>query len=134
MFGLVFRTYSIIFLKMVIVEICGLLVSGTRVVCQSFSKAIHHAIASNAPNGNFLQKFCGAFFGTQFATTMTLHEARDVLGYGNNEQPNLESIQERLAKMTTLNDIKKGGSPYLNDRFLAASHVLAKAKYNNNKN
>ena len=114
---------------MVIVEICGLIVSGTKVVVQSLTTAVQHAIANNAPNGNLLQKFCGAVFGMQFATQMTPNEAREVLGYENHERPNLESIQERLNKMTQLNDLNRGGSPYLNDRFLAASHVLAKQKY-----
>ena len=115
---------------MVIVELCGLLVSGTRVVGQSLSKAFTHAVANNAPNGNLLQKFCGAFFGMQFATRMTPHEARDVLGYDQNEKPDITSIRERLQKMTDLNNLAKGGSPFLNERFIAASHVLAKEKYN----
>lgn len=113
---------------MVIVELAGLLTSSIRVVGNSISKSFSHAVATNAPNGTLWQKFCGAFFGIQFATTMTATEAREVLGFEAKAKPNIETIRDRLNKMTELNKLEKGGSPYLNDRFLAASHVLAKAK------
>ena len=113
---------------MVIVELAGLLVSTTKVVGKTFSNAFSHSIASNAPNGNLLQKFCGAVFGMQFSTRMTPEEARNVLGFTENKKPSFESIKSKLDKMVELNDLKKGGSPFLNDKFIAASHVLVKTK------
>ncbi|EAX96846.1 hypothetical protein TVAG_470110 [Trichomonas vaginalis G3] len=111
---------------MVIVELAGLVISSTKVVCSTFINGFKHAAAANAPNGNAFQKFAGAVFGIQFQTRMMPDEARQILGFEQKDKLDIKSIKEHLDRMIKLNDLEKGGSPYLNERFIAASHVLAK--------
>ena len=111
---------------MVLLEICGLAVSSTKVLCRSVSNAIKQTVALNAPNGNFFQKFCGVVFGMESTTHMLPQEALMILNFEEKAHPTLPEIRERLDAMIKINDLSKGGSPYLNERFLAAAHVLAR--------
>ena len=49
-----------------------------------------------------------------------------VLNFEEKAKPTVKEIRERLDSMIKMNDLSKGGSPYLNERFLAAAHVLAR--------
>lgn len=111
---------------MVVLEFCGLVFSSTKVVCTTFINSFKHAAATNAPNGNVFQQFAGAVFGIPFQTRMMPYEAKEILGFDQKDKPDLKSIKDHLNRMLSLNDLEKGGSPYLNERFIAASHVLAK--------
>ncbi|KAH0795444.1 hypothetical protein GPJ56_000657 [Histomonas meleagridis] len=112
---------------MVLVDLVGLVVSSTKVVFQSISNAIKQAVALNAPNGNIFQKFTGAVFGVESTTQMLPIEAKQVLGIEGKASP--DQIQNQLNLMLQMNDLSKGGSPYLNERFIAAAHVLMRNPY-----
>ena len=111
---------------MVLLEACGLAVSSVKVLCRSISNAVKQTVALNAPNGNIVQKFCGVVFGMELTTHMLPQEALMVLNFEEKAKPTVKEIRERLDSMIKMNDLSKGGSPYLNERFLAAAHVLAR--------
>jgi hypothetical protein len=111
---------------MVLVELIGLGVSAARVLARSVSTAVKQAVALNAPNGNIFQKIGGAVFGIEATTQMLPNEAGLVLGFDPHEVPSPEEVRMRLATMLKINDVSKGGSAYLNERFIAAAHVLAR--------
>jgi len=113
---------------MVLIEVAGLIVSSTKVVVKSVIKSFSQAVAINAPNGTIFQKIGGALFGVHYTTEMIPQEALSTLGFEITEKPSFVSVQERLKKMITINDLSKGGSPFLNERFIAASHIIAKSK------
>jgi hypothetical protein len=112
---------------MVLVELIGLGVSSARVFARSVSTAVKQAVALNAPNGNIFQKIGGAVFGIESTTQMVPNEAEMVLGFEAHQNPSQEEIRQRLAAMLKINDVTKGGSGYLNERFVAAAHVLTRA-------
>ena len=113
---------------MVLFELCGLGVSSAKVLARAVSNAIKQTVALNAPNGNIFQKFCGVVFGIESTTKMLPQEARMVLNFDERENPTVQQIKDRLFAMTEVNDLSKGGSAYLNERFLAAAHVLARIR------
>lgn len=111
---------------MVIVEFTGLVYSSTKVFFRSLSNAIKQTIALNAPNGNIFQKIGACLFGIESTTQMLPNEALQILGFENESNPNPDDIKKHLEQMLKLNDLSKGGSPYLEERFIAASHILAR--------
>lgn len=111
---------------MVLIELAGLTISSSKVIGRTISRAFTQAAAMNAPNGNPIQRFIGAVFGIESTTQMIPSEARQVLNFDNSEKLTHPVIRQRLDQMLTLNDLNQGGSPYLNDRFIAAAHVLSR--------
>ena len=109
---------------MVLLELIGTIFSSTKVICHSIAKAFTNAVAANAPNGTLFQKFAGGVFGYEFVTQMTSTEARLILGFEGNKKLTKSQIKNKMNTMLRLNDISKGGSPYLNERFIVAAHVL----------
>ena len=116
---------------MVLLELAGVLVSSTKVIFQSIAKAFTNAVAANAPNGTPFQKIAGGVFGYEFTTQMTPTEARLVLGFEGNQELTLSQIKKKMNTMLRLNDVSKGGSPYLNERFIVAAHVLSNMSSDN---
>jgi hypothetical protein len=110
---------------MVLVELGGLCVSTVKVFCGSVGNAVRQAVALNAPNGNLAQKI-GAVFGYEATTQMLPNEARLVLGFEPHEKPTPIEVKLRFEARERLNDVRRGGSPYLQQRFLAAAHILAR--------
>ena len=113
---------------MVLIEVAGLAFSSTKVFFRSLSNAVKQTIALNAPNGNFFQKLGACLFGIESTTEMMPNEALQVLGFEEQTRPNREEIKNRLDRMLELNDVQKGGSPYLNERFIAAAHILSRGQ------
>jgi hypothetical protein len=111
--------------RMVVVELGGLCFSTAKVFCRSVANAVRQAVALNAPNGNLAQKI-GAVFGYESTTQMLPKEARLVLGFEPDDTPTAVEVRVRLEAMERLNDLQRGGSPYLQQRFLAAAHILAR--------
>ena len=111
---------------MVVLELCGLTVSSTKVLVKAISNSIKQAVALNAPNGNLFQKIAGAVLGKESTTHMLASEAKMVLNIEEKAVPTLEEVMKQYNTMVTINDLTKGGSPYLNQRFLVAAHVLAR--------
>jgi hypothetical protein len=110
---------------MIVVELGGLCVSTAKVFCRSVANAVRQSIALNAPNGNLAQKI-GAVFGHEATTQMLPKEARLVLGFEPGDAPTPIEVRARFDAMEHLNNLHRGGSPYLQQRFLAAAHVLAR--------
>lgn len=111
---------------MVVVDLIGLTISSTKVFFRTLSNSVQQAIALNAPNGNFFQKFHAVVFGIESTTQMMPNEAREILGFSENTKVTSEQIRNQLNTMMKMNDLSKGGSPYLNERFIAAAHVLTR--------
>ncbi|KAK8897141.1 mitochondrial import inner membrane translocase subunit TIM16 [Tritrichomonas musculus] len=111
---------------MVLVEITGLVYSSTKVFFRSVSNAIKQTVALNAPNGNIFQKIGACLFGLESTTQMLPNEALQILGFENETNPPPSEVKNHLEKMLKLNDLSKGGSPYLQERFIAASHILSR--------
>lgn len=112
---------------MVLIELAGTMISSTKVIFQSISKAFTNAAATNAKNGNAFQKAIGGVFGYEFITDMTQDEARQILGFDNGERLTQEAIRNKVNTMLKMNDLSRGGSPYLNERFAVAGHVLSQS-------
>ena len=113
---------------MVVVEIGGLIFSSTKVFFNSLVNSINQAIAINAPNGNIFQKIGGSIFGIQYTTEMVRGEALEILGFETSEKPDFQTVRQRLDQMLKINDLSKGGSPFLNERFIASAHIIIKNK------
>jgi hypothetical protein len=112
---------------MVLPQLIGLCVSTTRVFARSLSSAIQQAVAVNAPNGNVFQKVRGALLGIESTTQMLPTEARLILGFEPNQTVTPELVQSKYRAMARLNDPARGGSEYLNEKFLAAAHILIRS-------
>jgi hypothetical protein len=112
---------------MVLPELVGLCVSTTRVFAKSISSAVQQAIAVNAPNGSFFQKLGGALFGIESTTQMLPAEARLILGFDPGQTLTTDHVQTKYRSMVHLNDPSRGGSEYLNEKFLAAAHILIRS-------
>lgn len=115
---------------MVLIELTGLTINSVRVFSNSLYKAIKQTIALNAPNGNIFQKI-GACFGFEFSTQMRQSEALQILGFEKHKEPSPDDVKLHLDRMLSLNDVSKGGSPYLTERFIAAAHTLARSYHKN---
>jgi hypothetical protein len=111
---------------MVLFELAGIGISSSKVLFRTISNAFQQSVALTAPNGTIFQKMGGALFGIESTTQMLPNEAKLVLGFEIHHEPSVPDIHRRLGGMFDLNDLKKGGSPYLNERFLAAAHVLTR--------
>ncbi|OHT11436.1 hypothetical protein TRFO_19067 [Tritrichomonas foetus] len=111
---------------MVLIEVTGLVISSAKVFVRSVSNAIKQTVALNAPNGNIFQKIGACLFGIESTTQMLPNEALQILGFEEQNNPNHQEIREHLDRMLSLNDVSKGGSPYLEERFIAAAHILSR--------
>ena len=111
---------------MVVLELCGLAVSTTKVLMKAISNSVKQAVALNAPNGNIFQKIAGAVLGKESTTHMLPSEAKLILNIDEKVIPTVDDVRKQYDTMIKINDLTKGGSPYLNERFLVAAHVLAR--------
>uniref|UniRef100_A0A7S4FBF3 Mitochondrial import inner membrane translocase subunit TIM16 n=1 Tax=Chrysotila carterae TaxID=13221 RepID=A0A7S4FBF3_CHRCT len=95
----------------------NLLVMGSGVVGRAFMEAYKQALA----NGGAAAQAAGKSSAKSAAAQA---EARQILNV--TQKATKEEILEAHEKLTKMNDPEKGGSAYLNAKFLYARNVLAK--------